>query len=131
MALRLKIIAPDKVVWDSEVDEIILPSQTGQLGILTNHAPLLTGLNIGVMQVRTQNKTVNLAIDQGFAEVENNEVTVLVTQAERGDQIDLAKAREAKASAQKVLDTTQDKSDLLLAQRNLLRADAQIRAAGG
>ncbi|WP_218079813.1 ATP synthase F1 subunit epsilon [Anthocerotibacter panamensis] len=131
MALKLKIIAPDKVVWDSDVDEVILPSQSGSLGILTNHAPLLTGLNIGVLQVRMQNQMLNIAIDKGFAEVENNIVTILVNQADRGDQIDLAKAQEARARAQKILETSQDKADLLTAQLNLQRANAQIRAAGG
>ncbi len=131
MALKLKIIAPDKIVWDQEVDEVILPSQSGQLGILSNHAPLLTGLNIGVLQIRMGNQSARIAIDRGFAEVENNEVTVLVNRAERGDQIDIEKARAARAAAEQMLATSQDKSDLLLAQTNLQRADAQIRAAGG
>jgi len=129
MSLKLKIIAPDKIVWDNPVDEVILPSQTGQLGILTNHAPLLTGLNIGVLQVRSSNKVTAIAIDRGYAEIENNEVTILVTQAELGSQVDVVKAEADKAAAQKVLDTSQDKSDLLTAQLNLQRADARLRAA--
>ncbi|WP_287128986.1 ATP synthase F1 subunit epsilon [Candidatus Cyanaurora vandensis] len=131
MVLKLKVIAPDKVVFDSEVDEVLLPSQTGLLGILTNHAPLLTGLNIGVLQVRMQNQMVNLAIDKGFAEVENNEVTVLVGRAELGDQIDLGQAREAKSRAEQLLTTNLAGSELMRAQSDLQRADAQIRAAGG
>ena len=131
MALKLKIIAPDKVVFDSEVEEVILPSQTGQLGILTNHAPLLTGLNIGVLQLRSGNKTTNIAIDRGFAEVENNQVTVLVTQAALGEQVDVEKTKAERAAAQKILETSQDKSDLLTAQLNVQRADARLRAASG
>jgi len=131
MALKLKVIAPDKVVWDAEVEEILLPSQSGSLGILTNHAPLLTGLNIGVIQVRTKSETLNLAIDKGFAEVENNLVTILVGHAERGDEIDLEKAREAKAAAEKALTTTQEPSALMMAKTDLQRAEARIRAAGG
>jgi F-type H+-transporting ATPase subunit epsilon len=129
MSLKLKIIAPDKIVWDNPVDEVILPSQTGQLGILTNHAPLLTGLNIGVLQVRSSNKVTAIAIDRGYAEVENNEVTILVTQAELGSQVDVVKAEADKVAAQKVLDTSSDKSDLLTAGLNLQRADARLRAA--
>ena len=52
MTLKIRVIAPDKVVWDAEAEEIILPSSTGQLGILTGHIPLLTALDIGVMRVR-------------------------------------------------------------------------------
>ena len=53
MALHISIIAPDRTVWDSNAEEVILPSSTGQLGILRGHAPLLTALDIGVMRVRT------------------------------------------------------------------------------
>ena len=56
--LNLRVIAPDRTVWDASVEEIILPSSTGQLGILTNHAPLLTALDVGVMRsaIRSQVK---------------------------------------------------------------------------
>ncbi len=131
MALKLKIVTPDKVIWDEEVDEVILPSQSGQMGILTNHAPLLTALNVGVLQVRTKSGFLSIAIDRGFAEVEDNEVNVLVTKAERGDQIDLTQAREALAKAQQVVTSSTDKSEVLSAKLNVERATARIRAAGG
>ena len=52
MSLNVRVITPDKVVWDASADELILPSSTGQLGILTDHAPLLTALDIGVMRLK-------------------------------------------------------------------------------
>ena len=52
MSLNVRVITPDKVVWDAAAEEIILPSSTGQLGILTDHAPLLTALDIGVMRLK-------------------------------------------------------------------------------
>jgi F-type H+-transporting ATPase subunit epsilon len=54
MALTVRVIAPDKTVWDAEAEEVILPSTTGQLGILAGHAPLLTALDVGVMRVRAR-----------------------------------------------------------------------------
>jgi len=54
MSLNVRVITPDKVVWDAEAEEIILPSSTGQLGILTDHAPLLTALDIGVMRLKAE-----------------------------------------------------------------------------
>ena len=50
MSLNVRVITPDKVVWDAMADELVLPSSTGQIGILTDHAPLLTALDIGVMK---------------------------------------------------------------------------------
>ena len=88
MSLTVRVIAPDKTVWDASADEVILPSTTGQLGILTGHAPLLTALETGVMRVRADKTWVPIALLGGFAEVDKNEVTVLVNGAERGDAID-------------------------------------------
>ena len=56
MSLNVRVITPDKVVWDADTEELILPSSTGQLGILTDHAPLLTALDIGVMRLKNWNK---------------------------------------------------------------------------
>ena len=102
MTLTVRVISPDKTVWDAEAEEVVLPSTTGQLGILTGHAPLLTALDTGVMRVRSS-KNQNwqaIALLGGFAEVEENEVTILVNGAERGDAINLEEARTAFNEAQ-------------------------------
>jgi len=54
MSLNVRVITPDKVVWDATAEELILPSSTGQLGILTDHAPLLTALDIGVLRLKSE-----------------------------------------------------------------------------
>ncbi|MGL4497960.1 MAG: ATP synthase F1 subunit epsilon, partial [Planktothrix sp.] len=95
MTLTVRVIAPDRTVWDEQAEEVILPSITGQLGILTGHAPLLTALDTGVMRVRLKNKWTPIAVMGGFAEVEANEVIILVNGAERGDSINLEAARTA------------------------------------
>merc|ERR1711933_147955 len=84
---------PDEVVWDADTEEIILPSSTGQLGILTDHAPLLTALDIGVMRLKTGTNWTSIVLMEGFAEIENNKVTVLCNGAEEADSIDLASAQ--------------------------------------
>jgi F-type H+-transporting ATPase subunit epsilon len=97
MTLTVRVISPDKTVWDAPADEVILPSTTGQLGVLSGHAPMLTALDTGVMRVRAS-KTANwqaIALLGGFAEVDEDEVTVLVNGAERGDAINLEEARKA------------------------------------
>lgn len=102
MALTVRVISPDKTVWDAVAEEVVLPSTTGQLGILTGHAPLLTALDTGVMRVRggKNQDWQAIALLGGFAEVEEDEVTILVNGAERGDAINLEEARTAYNQAQ-------------------------------
>ena len=93
MSLNVRVITPDKVVWDADTEELILPSSTGQLGILTGHAPLLTALDIGVMRLKTGSKWTSIVLMEGFAEVEKDTVTVLCNGAEEADSIDATTAQ--------------------------------------
>lgn len=136
MTLTVRVIAPDKTVWDSTAEEIILPSTTGQLGILSGHAPLLTALDTGVMRVRPDKNWVAIALMGGFAEVENNVVTILVNGAERSDSIDLEKARAAYSKAQERFNQVQNsenenRQEKIQATQALKRARARFQAAGG
>jgi F-type H+-transporting ATPase subunit epsilon len=134
MALTVRVVAPDKTVWDSEAEEVILPSTTGQLGILGGHAPLLTALDIGVMRVRSNKEWVPIALMGGFAEVEDDELTILVNGAERGDAIDREEARVAFTQAQEGFAKAQqsgDRADFITASKALKRARARFQAAGG
>jgi F-type H+-transporting ATPase subunit epsilon len=134
MTLTVRVVAPDKTVWDSEAEEVILPSITGQLGILSGHAPLLSALDTGVMRVRPGKDWVAIALMGGFAEVENNQVTILVNAAERGDKIDKETARTAYTEAESLLNQVQgseNRQEKLQAIKNLKRARARFQAAGG
>ncbi|MGD1948438.1 MAG: ATP synthase F1 subunit epsilon [Leptolyngbyaceae cyanobacterium] len=133
MSLAVRVVAPDKTVWDAEAEEVVLPSTTGQLGILSGHAPLLTALDIGVLRVRADKDWVAIALMGGFAEVENNEVTILVNSAERGDNIDLSAAQAEYASAKSEADgvSSEDKQAIIKARKSLKKARARVQAAGG
>jgi F-type H+-transporting ATPase subunit epsilon len=133
MALTVRVIAPDKTVWDAEAEEVILPTTTGQLGILAGHAPLLTALDVGVMRVRDGKEWVPIALMGGFAEVDANELIILVNGAERGDVIDADKAKIAfqEAEAQLSQVSEDDKQGTIQARQNLKRARAKLQAAGG
>ncbi|HEY9708611.1 MAG TPA: ATP synthase F1 subunit epsilon [Oculatellaceae cyanobacterium] len=134
MTLTVRVVAPDKTVWDSEADEVILPSTTGQLGILSGHAPLLTALDIGVMRVRPGKDWVSIALMGGFAEIENNEVIILVNGAERGDKIDKEAARSAFSQAESrfnQVQTSENRQEKIQATQALKRARARFQAAGG
>ncbi len=133
MSLTVRVVAPDKTVWDGTAEEVVLPSTTGQLGILTGHAPLLTAVDTGVMRVRVDKKNdwTPIALMGGFAEVENNEVTILVNGAERGDGIDRAAAETAYNEAQTALNSANDPQTRIKATQTLKRARARFQAAGG
>lgn len=135
MTLTVRVISPDKTVWDAEAEEVVLPSTTGQLGILTGHAPLLTALDTGVLRVRAS-KNQNwqaIALLGGFAEVEENEVTILVNGAERGDAINLDQARTAFNEAQTALNqvAADNRQAQFQATQAFKRARARFQAAGG
>ncbi|MEI1373051.1 ATP synthase F1 subunit epsilon [Nostoc sp. UHCC 0926] len=135
MTLTVRVISPDKTVWDAPAEEVVLPSTTGQLGILTGHAPLLTALDTGVMRVRAA-KNENwqaIALLGGFAEVEENEVTILVNGAERGDKINLEEARAAYNQAEARLSqvSADDRQAQIQTTQAFKRARARFQAAGG
>ncbi len=129
MTLTVRVITPDRTVWDAPSEEVILPATSGQLGILTGHAPLLTAIGNGVMRVKAGGKWSAIAVMGGFAEVENNEVTILVNRAEMGDKVDKAAAQAILSEASKVLNTSSDKQERLQAKLDQQRATALIQAA--
>lgn len=134
MSLTLKVITPDKTVWDDKVEEIVLPSTTGQLGILSGHAPLLSALDIGVMRIRPGKEWQSIALMGGFAEVENNEVKVLVNSAEMGDAIAKETAQTEYEQAQTSFNEADKGNDRLAkiqATQALKKARARFQAAGG
>jgi F-type H+-transporting ATPase subunit epsilon len=133
MTLNVRVVAPDRTVWDNTAQEIILPSTTGQIGILSGHAPLLTALDIGVMRVRPDKEWILMSLMGGFAEIEDDRVTILVNGAEAGKDIDLKSAQDEYAAAQAEFDKsmTGTKQEQLQAQKNLKRSRARVQAAGG
>lgn len=92
MSLQICIMTPDQIFFNESADEIILPTNTGQMGVLANHAPLISALDIGVMLIRTQNTWSSIALMGGFALVQQNQVTVLVNEAESAKTIDTEEA---------------------------------------
>ena len=95
MSLQICIMTPDQIFLNEEADEIILPTNTGQMGVLANHAPLISALDIGVMLVRTQNTWSSIALMGGFALVQQNQVTILVNEAESAKTVDKDAAEAA------------------------------------
>jgi len=130
MSLNIKIIAPDRTVWETEADEAILPSSTGQVGILQGHAPLLTALDTGVMRVRINDKWVPLALMGGFVEVENDNLTLLINAAEQGSKIDVTKAEADLEKAIALSNQASSPKEILESKKNIKKARARLQLGG-
>jgi len=128
MSLNVRVITPDKVVWDAMADELILPSSTGQIGILTDHAPLLTALDIGVMRLKTDAGWTSIVLMEGFAEVENNKVTILCNGAEEGSSIDRAAAQAELEKVTLLVDEATTKKEKIEATIELRKSKARLQA---
>nr|QJH88292.1 AtpE [Pterocladia lucida] len=128
MTLNIRVIAPDKTVWDANAEEVILPSSTGQLGILTNHVPLLTALDIGVMRLRIEKEWEPIILFGGFAEVENNKITILVNGAEKACDLNLNEAQQNLDKATNKLTEAKSKKEKIEATQNLRKAKARVQA---
>nr|YP_009295670.1 ATP synthase CF1 epsilon subunit [Mastocarpus papillatus]AOL58154.1 ATP synthase CF1 epsilon subunit [Mastocarpus papillatus] len=128
MTLNIRVIAPDKTVWDAKAEEVILPSSTGQLGILTGHIPLLTALDIGVMRVRIDKEWQPIILLGGFAEIEDNNITILVNGAEDTSNMDIDRTQNNLEEATIALAEAKSSKDKIEATQNLRKARARIQA---
>lgn len=103
-SIELVVVTPERQLLRQTVVEVTLPGADGQLGILPGHAPLITELGIGEMNYRAKSGDAGtLAVISGFAEVLGGRVTVLAETAERPEEIDVARAEEAKKRAEQRL----------------------------
>jgi len=132
MSLTLRVLAPDQSVFDGSVDEIILPSTTGLVGILPGHISMVTAIGTGVLRVLNNGNWNSIALMGGFAEVESDEVTVLVNSAELGleinsntAEIELEKAKEKFSQ----LEGQENSTEKVKAQESLEIARARFQAS--
>ncbi len=124
MPLRLEIVTGERMVFSDEVDIVIAPGIDGELGILPKHAPLLTALGIGELRARKGDEEFSFAIGGGFMQVYKDRVIVLADTAERAEEIDIARAEEARRRAMELL-----KERGRLSREEFAQAEARLRKA--
>jgi F-type H+-transporting ATPase subunit epsilon len=128
--IRLDIVSPERIVYSDDVDAIIAPGVEGQLGILPHHAPLITMLQPGELRVRKGEEETCIAIYGGFLEVRPDRVIVLADAAERAEEIDVARAEEAKRRAeQQMASRVLTEVDKAQAEAALRRSLVQLKVA--
>ena len=125
MTLNLCVLTPNRIVWNSEVKEIILSTNSGQIGILPNHAPIATAVDIGLLRIRLKDRWFKVALMGGFARIGNNEITVLGNDAELSTDIDPQEAQQALEIAEANLSRAEGKRQII--EANLARRRAIIR----
>lgn len=103
MTIRCEIVSQDRTVFQDDVDIVVLPGAAGEMGILPNHAPVLTTLKYGVIKVRRRGKEELFAVAGGVAEVQPTIVTVLADAAENVEEIDIVRAKAARKRAEDAL----------------------------
>jgi F-type H+-transporting ATPase subunit epsilon len=128
MTLNLRVLTPNRVVWDSEVEEIISSTNSGQIGVLPNHTTLVTAVDIGIMKIRLNGQWSTMALMGGFARIGNDQITVLVNNAEKGIDIDPREAREAFQIAEADLARAEGKRQAIEANVALKRARTRLEA---
>ena len=103
MPIRCEIVSQDRMVFEGDVDIVVLPGSAGEMGILPHHAPLLTTLKYGIVKVRTKSKEEIFTVAGGVAEVQPEIVTVLADAAENVREIDLDRAEAARKRAEEMI----------------------------
>lgn len=120
--LKVSIVTPDGPVYESEVDMLSTKAETGELGILPGHIPLVAPLKIGAVRMNKGSDTDFVAVSGGFMEVRPEKVTILAQAAEQANDIDFARAQAAKERAEQLLQNKRDEVDIKRAELALQRA---------
>jgi F-type H+-transporting ATPase subunit epsilon len=129
--LHLEIVTAEKTIFSGEVDSVTVPGGGGVMGVLANHAPVLSTLKPGELRIKIGNTVDEYAIGGGFIDINNNKVTILADSAERADEIDGARAEAARKRAEEILRTQppSDKIDLFKLEASLRRSQVRLNVA--
>ena len=127
--LQLEVVTPDKTVVSAEVEMAVCPGVEGEFGVLPQHVSMLSALKIGDLRYRVNGKDENVFISGGFADVNNNVLSVLAESAELATDIDTARAQAAKERAEKRLSAHDDSLDETRAEAALQRAVTRLQVA--
>ncbi len=127
--IRLDVVTAERVVYSEDVDVVVAPGIEGQLGILPHHAPLMTTLEVGELRVKKGGEEFSLVISGGFLEVRPDRIIVLADVAERAEEIDVARAEEAKRRAQERLSQCPPGVDLAQAEAALRRSLVRLKVS--
>nr|WRW10653.1 ATP synthase CF1, subunit epsilon [Ascoseira mirabilis] len=117
MVLNIRVIGPNGLVCDIDTNEVVLPSLTGRVGVLDDHAPLITSLRVGLIRIKTEVSWVPIIVTGGFAIIENNKIVAIVSGLENLKDETYSEVEELVTKATETLNlakTTKEKIDASL-----------------
>jgi F-type H+-transporting ATPase subunit epsilon len=125
--LHVEVVTAERELYNGEAEIVDAPGSEGQLGILPSHAPLLALLGAGPLRIKLQGAEEILFVSSGFLEVSNDHVTVLADTAEHADEIDEARAEQARREAQEALAEQRSREDRTELQAQLAQAINRLK----
>lgn len=128
--IKVSVVTPDGPVYESDVEMVSTKAKSGELGILPGHIPMVAPLAIGTVRLKKEGNTELVAVTGGFLEVRPDKVTVLAQAAERGVDIDVARAQAAKERAERRLQSKEADIDMQRAELALQRAINRLKVTG-
>ncbi|MCD7780533.1 MAG: ATP synthase F1 subunit epsilon [Candidatus Gastranaerophilales bacterium] len=127
--IHLKIITPEKIVFEDDVDAVYAQGKDGSFGVLPNHIPFMSSLAVDTAKAEKNGEVFNFSIIGGTFQFKNNEAIILSEAAECGNDIDTTRAQLAKERAEAMLSNAETKRDIKLANAAIARAMARLKAA--
>lgn len=128
--IQLDVVTPEELVYSEKVDLLEGPAIDGLIGILPEHAPLVTAMKIGVVRIVKDGEETQIAISDGFMEVQPDRVNLVVRTAELPEEIDVERAKSARERAEERLEKEKNDTDFARAEAAYDRARARLKAAG-
>jgi F-type H+-transporting ATPase subunit epsilon len=126
---HLEIVVPDKAFYSEEVQELIIKTPDGEIGILQGHIPMVVAVSIGFIKIKKDDKWLNAFVSEGFMEVTGDKTVVLTDSAEWPDEIDVERAKAAEERARKRLSTRLDYKEHISSEAALQRAISRQKVA--
>ena len=127
--LDIEIVTAEKTIFSGQASLIQIPGIEGELGILPSHAPIITELDPGEVLIKNEKEVLSLVLSGGFVEVFNDRVTILADAAERTNEIDIEKTKEAIEKAEKIVESKGSDIDIQKALFVIRASKAQLRVA--
>jgi len=128
MVMKIRVLTPDRVICSTTADEVVLPGLTGQVGVLEGHASLITALDTGLLRIKLNDKWTPIILCGGLAEIDGNQVTVLVNDVEELTNVELSEATQKLEKATLSVESAESSKGRLDASVELKKATARLEA---
>lgn len=128
MVMNIRVLTPDKVICSTTADEVVLPGLTGQVGVLDSHAALITALDTGLLRIKLGDKWTPIILCGGLAEIDQNQITVLVNDVEELTNVELGQAAKELEKATLTVEQAETSKERLDASLELKKATARLEA---